>query len=49
MKETRSKDIEKRLLKVMTIKMEEWGMPKYSDNYPAMDILQVIKDAGYSL
>ena len=36
-----------KLLKLITRKMEEYGMPKFSDDYPARDILQTIKDAGY--
>ncbi len=38
------------LIKAIMIRMEEYGMPSYSlkDNIPALDILQIIKDAGYS-
>ena len=28
--------------------MEEYGLPQFSDIYPAMDVLQRIKDAGYT-
>lgn len=36
------------LLKALRIKMEEYGMPVFKDNLPAMDILQSVKDAGYT-
>ena len=39
---------EERLLKHITHKLEEYGMPKFKDQLPAMDILQYIKDAGYT-
>lgn len=38
---------EERLLKAIRIKMEEYGMPVFKDNIPAIAILQLIKDAGY--
>lgn len=37
-----------KLLKRMTQKMEEYLMPKYNDQYPAMDVLQIIIDSGYA-
>jgi len=39
---------EEKLLKTMRVKMEEYGMPEFKDDYPAMDILQLVKDAGYT-
>lgn len=36
------------LIKLIKAKMEEWGLPKFADCFPAMDILQLVKDAGYS-
>jgi hypothetical protein len=38
-----------KLIKSITHLMEEYGMlPHFTDNYPAMDVLQIVKDAGYS-
>ena len=37
-----------KLLKSMTFMMEEYGMPKFTNRYPSMDILKLVKDAGYS-
>lgn len=39
---------EDKILKLITIKLEEYGMPHYKDQCPAMDILQIIKDCGFS-
>lgn len=39
---------EERLLKAIHTKLEEYGMPVFRDGFPAMDILQLVKDAGYS-
>lgn len=37
-----------RLLKALTPLMEEHGLPKFQDDYPARDVLQLFKDSGYS-
>lgn len=34
-----------RLLNIITAKLEEYGMPKFKDKLPAMDILKIIEDA----
>lgn len=38
---------DKKLLQIITRRLEEYGMPKFKDIYPAMDILQLVKDFGY--
>lgn len=38
---------DERLIKIITVKMEEYGMPVFTDKFPAMDILQLVKDSGY--
>lgn len=40
---------ELRLIKYITARMQEYGMPEFKDYTPALDILGVIRDAGYSL
>ena len=40
--------MDERLIKAICQKMEQYGMPEFRDFYPAMDILQLVKDAGYS-
>ena len=35
---------EERLIKIVTQKLEEYGMPKFKDNYPALDIIKTIQD-----
>lgn len=39
---------EERLLNAITTTLEEYGMPKFQDKLPAMDVLQLVKDSGYS-
>lgn len=36
-----------KLIEDLTTTMESYGMPKFKDRFPAMDILQRIKDFGY--
>jgi len=38
---------DEKLLRIMMGIMEEYGMPKFTDKIPAMDLLQHIKDFGY--
>ena len=38
-----------KLIKRITICMEEFGMPKFSDSFPAMAVIQVIKDSGFEI
>ncbi len=40
--------MEDKLLKRITTCLEEFGMPKFQDRFPAMEVLQLIKDHGYS-
>jgi len=40
---------DEKLIKILTVLMEEYGMPKFTDDYPARDILQRVKDAGYAV
>lgn len=35
---------EERLIKILTNTLEEYGLPKFKDNLPVLDILQIIKD-----
>ena len=46
-KQTKNSEIDVKLLKRIKTAMEGYGMPIFEDNYPAMDILQIIKDSGY--
>lgn len=40
--------VDEKLIKAITVELESFGMPEFSDNLPAMSILQLVKDAGYS-
>lgn len=40
---------EEKLIERITVCLEEYGMPKFSDRFPAMSVLQLIKDSGYKL
>jgi hypothetical protein len=42
-------DKDLKLIKAITTRMEEYGMPSFTDKYPAMDILQLVKDSGYGI
>jgi len=41
------KDDDTRLEKIITNVLESYGMPKFKDRFPAKDIIQVMKDAGW--
>lgn len=36
---------EERLLEIMTKTMEDYGMPKFGNMIPAMDVLRIVKDS----
>ena len=36
-----------KLIERITTCLEEFGMPKFQDRFPAMAVLQIIKDSGY--
>lgn len=36
-----------KLIERITTCLEEYGMPKFHDRFPAMSVLQIIKDMGY--
>ena len=38
-----------KLLKRIKVCMEEFGMPEFSDNIPAVSVIQIIKDSGYQI
>ena len=38
-----------KLLKRITVCMEEFGLPKFSDNIPAISVIQIIKDSGFQI
>lgn len=38
---------EAKLIKAITSRLEDYGMPKFKDTYPAIDILQLVKDATF--
>ena len=39
---------EEKLIRRLKGKLEEYGMPVFGDSFHIMDILQLVKDAGYS-
>lgn len=39
---------EERLLKIITNILEQYGMPKFKDQYPAIEVLKLVEDYGYS-
>lgn len=43
-----NKDLDK-LMNRITVCMEEFGMPKFHDRFPAMAVLQIIKDSGFEI
>lgn len=40
-------DNEEKLIERITTCLEEFGMPKFQDRFPAMSILQLMKDSGW--
>jgi hypothetical protein len=36
-----------KLIERITTCLEEFGMPKFQDRFPAMSVLQILKDSGY--
>ena len=36
-----------KLIERITTCLEEFGMPKFQDRYPALAVSQIIKDYGY--
>ena len=40
---------EEKLIERITTCLEEFGMPKFSDSFPAMAVIQVIKDSGFEI
>lgn len=42
-----NKRTEDKILKHLTVLMEECGMPEFSDRLPAIQVLQMIKDFGF--
>ena len=40
-------DTDDKLIKRITTCLEEFGMPKFQDRFPAMSVIQIIKDSGY--
>lgn len=36
-------------VKKITTVLEEYGMPKFTDQYPALDLIQRIKNCGFEL
>ena len=36
-----------KLVKRLTVLMEEYGMPHFADMLPALDVLQLVKHSGY--
>ena len=38
-----------KLLKRITVCMEEFGLPEFSDNIPAISVIQIIKDSGQEI
>ena len=38
---------EHKLIERITTCLEEFGMPKFQAGFPAMAIIQIIKDSGY--
>ena len=39
---------EEKLIERITTCLEEYGMPKFQDRFPAMSIIQLFKDSGWS-
>lgn len=40
---------EEKLIERITTCLEEYGMPKFQDRFPALSVLQIIKDHGYTI
>ena len=38
-----------KLIKRITTFLEDIGMPKFQDRFPAMSVIQIIKDSGYQI
>lgn len=38
---------EEKLIERISVCLEEYGMPKFQDRFPAISVLQIIKDSGY--
>ena len=38
-----------KLLNMITTEMQQFGMPVFQDRFPAMSVIQIIKDSGYEI
>ena len=43
-----SEESENKLINRLTVILEEYGMPKFRDRCPALDIIQLFRDSGWN-